>query len=52
VRRALRGGAKGATHLGDISKKHPPLGRHLHKFLKTGLFCRYEPDPSVDWITT
>ena len=35
-----------------ISKKHPPLGRHLHKFLKTGLFCRYEPDPSVDWITT
>jgi len=41
IRRALR----------TISSKHPPLWRHLYKYLKTGLFCCYEPDPPIDWIT-
>jgi 7-cyano-7-deazaguanine synthase in queuosine biosynthesis len=36
--------------IGKITAKHPPLGRHLRKYLKTGLFCGYDPEPSVIWI--
>jgi tetratricopeptide (TPR) repeat protein len=32
--------------------KHPPLGRHLARRLKTGAFCVYLPDPrlAVRWV--
>ncbi len=35
-------------HLG---KRHPSLSRHLRKHLSTGLFCKYDPDPPVYWVT-
>ncbi len=35
-----------------LQKKHVGLSRHLNKHLKTGVFCCYEPDPAVTWITT
>jgi len=42
VRRAMK----------TISKKHTPLWRHLNNDLKTGMFCCYQPDPEVTWVTT
>lgn len=32
-----------------IDREHPPLGRHLHNALKTGLFCSYQPEGPVNW---
>jgi len=34
-----------------LSRKHPSLWRHLRKHLKSGVFCAYEPDPDVIWVT-
>ena len=42
VRRALK----------TLERKHIGLWRHLNKSMKTGVFCSYEPDPEVTWITT
>jgi tetratricopeptide (TPR) repeat protein len=32
-----------------IDREHPPLGRHLHNALRTGLFCSYEPEGLIKW---
>lgn len=32
-------------------KIHPSLARHLGKHLDEGLFCLYDPDPPVTWVT-
>jgi hypothetical protein len=35
-----------------VERAHPPLGRILAATVKTGTFCRYEPDPQrpIRWI--
>jgi hypothetical protein len=35
--------------LGRIEDVHPELGRHLRVSVRTGTFCRYEPDRLVRW---
>jgi hypothetical protein len=30
-----------------IRREHDELGRHLEATVRTGLFCRYEPDARV-----
>jgi hypothetical protein len=35
--------------LGRIERVHPELGRHLRVSVRTGTFCRYEPDRAVRW---
>jgi hypothetical protein len=35
--------------LGRIEAAHPELGRHLRLSVRTGTFCRYEPDGEVHW---
>ena len=35
--------------LGRIEAVHPELGRHLRASVRTGTFCRYEPDRAVRW---
>ena len=35
--------------LARIEDVHPPLGRHLRVSVRTGTFCRYEPDHEVRW---
>lgn len=32
-----------------VEDVHPHLARHLTAAIKTGTFCSYQPDPSVDW---
>jgi hypothetical protein len=32
-----------------IERVHPELGRHLRLSVRTGTFCRYEPDRAVRW---
>jgi tetratricopeptide (TPR) repeat protein len=32
-----------------IAKAHPQLGRHLENAVRTGTFCTYQPERSVDW---
>jgi TolB-like protein/Tfp pilus assembly protein PilF len=32
-----------------IEKKHPSLGKHLSMSIKTGIYCSYSPEKSVDW---
>ncbi len=33
------------TAIGQITDKHPALGRYLGDTIRTGLFCVYQPDP-------
>jgi hypothetical protein len=35
--------------LARIQSEHPPLGEHLHRSIRTGTFCAYEPDGPVVW---
>jgi hypothetical protein len=35
--------------LARIEDVHPPLGRHLRVSVRTGTFCRYDPDHEVRW---
>jgi hypothetical protein len=35
------------TALQRIAATHPALGRHLTATIRTGIFCRYTPDPRV-----
>jgi hypothetical protein len=35
--------------LGRIEAVHPELGRHLRLAVRTGTFCRYDPDRRVRW---
>jgi hypothetical protein len=35
--------------LGRIADVHPELGRHLRVSVRTGTFCRYQPDREVRW---
>jgi hypothetical protein len=35
--------------LGRIEDVHPELGRHLRVSVRTGTFCRYEPDRDMRW---
>jgi hypothetical protein len=35
--------------VGRIEQIHPELGRHLRVSVRTGTFCRYEPDRAVRW---
>jgi hypothetical protein len=30
-------------------RAHPPLGRHLHASIRTGVFCSYAPERDVHW---
>jgi tetratricopeptide (TPR) repeat protein len=32
-----------------IATTHPRLGRHLENSVRTGTFCAYEPETTVDW---
>lgn len=32
-----------------IDREHPPLGRHLHNAVRTGLFCSYQPEGAITW---
>jgi 7-cyano-7-deazaguanine synthase in queuosine biosynthesis len=34
-----------------MDTKHRYLREHLGKYLKTGVFCSYEPDPEITWVT-
>jgi hypothetical protein len=36
--------------LGRIEEVHPELGRHLRVSVRTGTFCRYDPDRTVRWL--
>jgi tetratricopeptide (TPR) repeat protein len=38
--------------LRKIADGCPALGQHLQANVHTGLFCSYEPDPVITWITT
>jgi hypothetical protein len=35
--------------LARVEAVHPELGRHLRLSVRTGTFCRYEPDAEVRW---
>jgi hypothetical protein len=35
--------------LARIAQVHPELGRHLRVSVRTGTFCRYDPDRPVRW---
>ena len=37
--------------LTKIEQAHPPLGRHLRNAIRTGLFCAYVPERSLEWDT-
>jgi hypothetical protein len=37
--------------LARIEAVHPALGRHLHRSVRTGSFCTYDPDPPTTWET-
>ncbi len=39
------------TAIQKIEKNHPILGKHLSMSIKTGLFCSYNPEKPVQWIT-
>ncbi|MDX1711252.1 MAG: hypothetical protein R3316_08960 [Rhodovibrionaceae bacterium] len=32
-----------------VAREHPQLGRHLANSVRTGTFCRYQPEDSVVW---
>jgi hypothetical protein len=32
-----------------IASVHPPLGRHLDNAIRTGTYCTYVPEKTVDW---
>jgi hypothetical protein len=34
-----------------IATAHPELGQHLHRSVRTGTFCVYEPETAVRWHT-
>jgi len=31
------------------SQAHPALGRHLKNSIRTGVFCSYRPEATIDW---
>lgn len=33
-----------------ITEKHPTLGKHLSNSIRTGVFCRYSPEESREWL--
>jgi hypothetical protein len=35
-----------------IEKVHPMLAKHLSASVKTGIFCTYNPEKPVRWITS
>lgn len=38
--------------IAKIEQNHPLLGAHLSNAIKTGTFCTYKPDRTLDWITS
>jgi hypothetical protein len=32
-----------------LDSAHPEAARHLRRSLRTGAFCRYDPDPAATW---
>jgi predicted ATPase len=34
-----------------IEESHPVLGRHLRNSVRTGTFCSYRPERTVEWVT-
>jgi hypothetical protein len=32
-----------------INRAHPALGKHLANSIKTGTFCSYKPETSIEW---
>ena len=37
------------TALRHIEAVHPELGRHLQRSIRTGIYCRYEPEHPTSW---
>lgn len=35
-----------------VESVHPTLGRHLSNSVRTGLFCRYQPEQDIQWQVT
>jgi tetratricopeptide (TPR) repeat protein len=35
--------------IGHVERAHPDLGRHLRHAVRTGAWCRYEPEQPVHW---
>jgi TolB-like protein/Tfp pilus assembly protein PilF len=35
--------------ISKIEQAHPSLGKHLSNSIKTGTFCSYEPEKTVEW---
>ncbi len=35
--------------IGRIAEVHPSLGRHLQNSVRTGTFCSYVPEQTIDW---
>lgn len=42
-----------SASLGRINSEHPELGDHLARTIRTGFYCRYDPDPrtAAPWRT-
>jgi hypothetical protein len=38
--------------LARVEQQHPEAGRHLRASVRTGVFCRYEPERDVRWQVT
>ena len=38
--------------IGQIEGSHPELGRHLRHAVRTGAWCRYDPEEPVSWTVT
>lgn len=47
ARKAVTGRLRDA--IGHIEAAHPPLGRHLHRSVRTGAFCVYDPADPTGW---
>ena len=47
IRKAVSGRVRGA--LLRIQQEHPQLGAHLSRAIRTGTFCSYAPEKTVDW---
>lgn len=35
--------------LARIQKEHPELGLHFSRAIRTGTFCSYSPEKSINW---
>jgi hypothetical protein len=47
ARQAVRARVRAA--IGKVQRVNPRLARHLERSLRTGYFCRYEPEEPIVW---